>query len=307
MATQQHSQASIYLAFKVLHFISQLRGRVRPRIHRGSFRTCALGTNAPARQTTTRRVARGSPRAVVHDAKQAQYAASRIYKRRQNNRKAFRPWLSPRVPRAGALVSSNGPGEEVQQYVEESFCFVSCTKLFWGRMLDAADSRLSRAGSRLSQIAGNDELFLKQNSRPTFDGYSLNQIVCLLAAAQEAVITLSDCRLQYGDEWLLAQGQMNGLILDEAFIANYEHLLLQLEAELVEALVQKALEKALEKPPREGHDKKQQKLLSWFTEFAEKPRPLGSSFPWSIKPSLAVLWGVSHAPAWTLCVWRSLT
>jgi hypothetical protein len=131
MATQQHSQASIYLAFKVLHFISQLRGRVRPRIHRGSFHTCALGGNAPARQTATRRVARASPRAAVHDAKQAQYAASRICKRRQNNRKAFRPWLSPRVPRAGALVSSNGPGEEVQQYVEKSFCFVSSAKLFW--------------------------------------------------------------------------------------------------------------------------------------------------------------------------------
>jgi hypothetical protein len=160
-------------------------------------------------------------------------------------------------------------------------------------MLDAADSRLSRAGSTLSQIAGSDELFLKQNRRPTFDGCSLNQIVCLLAAAQEAITTLSDCRLQYGDEWLLAQGQMNGLMLDGAFIANYEHLLLQLEAELIEAFVQKALENA-EKPPREGHDKKQQKRLSWFTEFAEKPRPLGSSFPWSIKPSLAVLWGVSR-------------
>jgi hypothetical protein len=131
MATQQHRQASIYLAFKVLHFISQLRGRVRPRIHRGSFRTSALGTNVPARQTTTRRVARRSPRAVVHDAKQAQYTASRICKRRQHNRKAFRPWLSPRVPKTGALVSPNGPGEEVQQYVEKSFCFVSCTKLFW--------------------------------------------------------------------------------------------------------------------------------------------------------------------------------
>jgi hypothetical protein len=174
-------------------------------------------------------------------------------------------------------------------------------------MLDSADSRLSRAGSRLSQIAGSDELFLKQNSRPTFDGCSLNQIVCLLAAAQEAVTTLSVCRLQYGDEWLLSQGQMNGLMLDESFIANYEHLLLQLEAELVEAFVQKALDKVPEKPPSEGHDKKQQKRLSWFTEFAEKPRPLGSSFPWSIKPSLAVLWGVSWVPVRTLWVWRSLT
>jgi hypothetical protein len=166
-------------------------------------------------------------------------------------------------------------------------------------MLSSADSRLSPSGSRLSEIAGNDELFLKQSTRPTFDGCSLHQVVRLLATAQEAVTTLSDCRLQYGDDWLLAQGQLNGLILDEKFIANYEHLLLQLEAELVRVLVHKALEKVFEEPLHERHNKKQQKQLSWFTEFAEKPRPLGSSFPWTIKPSLAVLWGVSWVPAWT--------
>ena len=168
---------------------------------------------------------------------------------------------------------------------------------FLARMLESAETGLSAPGSRLSEIAGSDELFLKQNTRPTFDGCSLYQIVRLLATAQEAVTTLSDCRRQYGDDWLLAQGQVNGLMLDEKFIANYEHLLLQLEAELVMTLVHKTLEKAFEEPPREGHNKKQQKLLSWFTEFAEKPRPLGSSFPWTIKPSLAVLWGVGCVPA----------
>jgi hypothetical protein len=110
----------------------------------------------------------------------------------------------------------------------------------------------------------------------------------LLVAVLDAINVLSECRLQYGDEWLRAQGLAVGLSIDENFIANYEHMLLRLQTALVEALARKALGELL----HGGHDKKQRKLLSWFTEFAEKPQPLSTSFPWTIKASLAVLWGV---------------
>lgn len=97
---------------------------------------------------------------------------------------------------------------------------------------------------------------------------------------------MTACRSQHSDEWLVAQGLAFGLDIDDVFIANYEHLLLRLQAELVQVLTRKALEELL----RGGHDKRQRKLLCWFSEFAEKP--LSTSFPWNIKPSLAVLWGV---------------
>ena len=120
------------------------------------------------------------------------------------------------------------------------------------------------------------------------DGCSLNRTVQLLVLVQDALDVLSDCRQQYGDDWLFRQGHDMGLHLDDKFIANYEHLLLQLRTELIDALARKALEELL----HGGHDKKQRKMLGWFMEFAEKPRPLSTSFPWTIKPSLAVLWGV---------------
>jgi hypothetical protein len=122
-------------------------------------------------------------------------------------------------------------------------------------------------------VASNSELFLKHSNAPIFEGYSLNQIIQLLVTVQEALGTFAACRLQYGDDWLIAQGAHLGLDIDELFIANYEHLLLRLQAELTHALTRKALEELL----RGGHDKRQRKLLS---------------FPWTIKPSLAVLWGV---------------
>lgn len=144
------------------------------------------------------------------------------------------------------------------------------------------------AGLTLSTVAGSEQLFLKHDNAPIFEGYSLNQTIHLLVTVQEAITTVAACRLQYGDDWLVAQGLDFGLDIDEIFIANYEHLLLRLQAELTQALARKALEELL----RGGHDKRQRKLLSWFSEFAEKPRPLSTSFPWTIKPSLAVLWGV---------------
>lgn len=81
------------------------------------------------------------------------------------------------------------------------------------------------------------------------------------------------------------------MAIDEIFVANYEHLLLRLQTELVNALERKVLDEILH--PKGKHDKQQRKLLNCFNEVTEKRRPLSISFPWTIKPSLAVLWGVS--------------
>lgn len=88
------------------------------------------------------------------------------------------------------------------------------------------------------------------------------------------------------DEWLVSQGHQAGIDFDVVFLANYEHLLMRLHSQLVTALSRKALDMLL----LGGYDKRQYKLLSWFTEFSDKPRPLSTSL--DIKPSLAVLWGV---------------
>jgi hypothetical protein len=154
-------------------------------------------------------------------------------------------------------------------------------------MLSCVDD-LHPVAHALSLVAEDNKLFLKHNNAPTIKACSLNQTVQLLVAVHEALGTFAACRSEHGDDWLIAQGLNFGLDFDANFIANYEHLLLRLQAELVQVLERKTLEELL----GGGHDKRQRKLLSWFSEFAEKPRPLSSSFPWTIKPSLAVLWGV---------------
>jgi hypothetical protein len=155
-------------------------------------------------------------------------------------------------------------------------------------MLSSIDEQFISAGGTFTAVASNNKLFLQHGNALSIERCSLNAIVELLVAAQDAIDTFSACCSQNGLEWLIAQGLDSGLAIDHVFIANYEHMLLRLRVDLIEALERKALEELL----GGGHDKKQRKLLSWFTEFAEKPRPLSTSFPWTIKPSLAVLWGV---------------
>lgn len=166
-------------------------------------------------------------------------------------------------------------------------------------MLSSVDELLGPTEQALSATASDNELFFKQCNSPILECRSLDDIVQLLVATHQALQTLSYCRSQFSDTWLAAQSQYHGLDIDETFVANYEHLLLRLQTELINAQARKVLDEILH--PQGRYNKKQRKLLGWFNEFAEKPRPLSTSFPWTIKASLAVLWGVSSSSTIASC------
>ncbi|KAH6642134.1 hypothetical protein C7974DRAFT_460388 [Boeremia exigua] len=271
MANCPRKPTNALITFQVLHFVSQLRRRVKPRVQRGFDGDPQLGNTFPIDRRATRHCA-GLSRLRSRDAKQPQHIANRICKYRKNNQKPIRPALRLRASGVDVSERSNKSGEDMQH------------------MLSSVDNLLGPTGKALSTIASNDERFLEQRNSPIFECKSLDDLVQLLMSTYEAIQTLLYCRSQFSDSFLAAQGQDFGLDVDETFVANYEHLLLQLQTELIDALKRKALHELLH--PTGGHNKKQRKLLSWFNEFAEKPRPLSASFPWTIKPSLAVLWGV---------------
>ena len=129
MATHQRQQAIVLLILKVLHFVSQLRRRVEPRVQRGFDCDCQLGAESSTGRRVFRRFSEGLSRLGARDAKQPQHIANRIRKFRKENQKAFRPVLRLRTPGLDGSDCSNESGEEVQQYVERSFRLVSSTKL----------------------------------------------------------------------------------------------------------------------------------------------------------------------------------
>ena len=136
----------------------------------------------------------------------------------------------------------------------------------------------------MSVVAGDDRRFLAHVNAPIYEGCSLIQLVLLIVTVQEALDIVSRCRSQLGDDWLIAQGLDYGLAMDGTFIANYMHLLLRLRAELAVVFTRQTLE-VLQRG-RDTSSKPTLKALNKRTAATLSP------FPWNIKPSLAVLWGV---------------
>jgi hypothetical protein len=90
---------------------------------------------------------------------------------------------------------------------------------------------------------------------------------------------------------------------DEKYIANLLYLLRRLQYFLFQVLVHRSL-KRLDNlhDDWQKHDSRQEgKALDadWFSEWPSGPRPLSTTWPWNIRPSLVVLW-VSLVPPETL-------
>ncbi|KAF2848090.1 hypothetical protein T440DRAFT_470442 [Plenodomus tracheiphilus IPT5] len=269
---QQRRRTSLLLTFKVLQFVNQLRRRVKPRVSQGTLDETDLGTDTALGLKKLRSISNGLAKISVEDAKPPRRVAHphRVSKTAPKAPKSVRRLCSANA--AATLVSTtpNAPGHDAQH------------------LLSAVDRKLSRKGYSFSAVAGDDRLLLKHRNAPIFERCSLTELIQLLAAVQDALHVLAECRQRFGDDWLVAQGIDVGLCIDESFIANYEHMLVRLRTDLIDAMARTAFQELLQG----GHDKQKRKLLGWFTEFAEKPQALSTSFPWTIKPSLAVLWGV---------------
>ena len=86
------------------------------------------------------------------------------------------------------------------------------------------------------------------------------------------------------------------LYLDRNTVANLQHLLLCLQSSLVLALSRKLAEIIRRHLHNADPQKRRHKFglgsEIWCSEFSRNQRPLNTTWPWSIKPSLAVLWGV---------------
>lgn len=129
MATRHRKQANVLLILKVLYFVSQLGQHVEPRVQRGFDCDLQLGIESSTSRKVFRRFPEGLSRLGARDAKQPQHIANRIRKCRRENQKMFRPARRLHASGLDGSDYSNESGEEVQQYVERSFRFVSSTKL----------------------------------------------------------------------------------------------------------------------------------------------------------------------------------
>ncbi|MCJ1243372.1 hypothetical protein MMC30_000569, partial [Trapelia coarctata] len=159
-------------------------------------------------------------------------------------------------------------------------------------LLSHLDRHVTYGGRRLTHIAMHDHLFLQHNVQSLIQNSTIGEVSHIL----DLTTILLD-RLYHAKKAQDAKREpgagFDGIKL-EKFIANLEHLLKCLQQAALEALICYSLE-LLEADNHQWHEYWHHwKLLDddWFNEWPSGRRPLSTTWPWNIKPSLVVLWGV---------------
>ncbi|KAI9812868.1 MAG: hypothetical protein M1827_004386 [Pycnora praestabilis] len=153
--------------------------------------------------------------------------------------------------------------------------------------LEELDENVRFSPAPLSKLAANDSLFL--NWRADIQvylantAYTVDVVTTFLDEVRQRRSSICD-----GDDFAL------DYIHDLKFLANLEHLLLCLQHKLIQTLfgtVKEILQLYVD-GLREDRQRKKRLGFGRFAEWPSGRRPLSTTWPWNIKPSLVVLWGV---------------
>ncbi|KAF2104055.1 hypothetical protein NA57DRAFT_50903 [Rhizodiscina lignyota] len=141
-------------------------------------------------------------------------------------------------------------------------------------------------------VSADNNLFLQCKKQVKIHHLGLKQLSRYLAFVNDALAVLHLLR----HEWALQRGHARDESLyEENTAADLEHLLLRIRQSLVEAFIGKLAKFVVANSSAWYAEWKQKGKLGgrqWCSEFSNNRRPLSTTWPWSIKPSLAVLWGV---------------
>ena len=145
----------------------------------------------------------------------------------------------------------------------------------------------------LSNFAADNKLFLQRKSEFTIspERLSLKELTELVVAVVDLLHSLRSALPPRAAKTLCEGNELLDHTLNETYIANLEHLLLCLKDHLLRLLVSKLTE-LLHKHVIEYQRDHLKHSEDWFFEFPDARHPLSTTWPWSIRPSLAVLWGV---------------
>ncbi|KAI4203693.1 MAG: hypothetical protein LQ350_001694 [Teloschistes chrysophthalmus] len=163
-------------------------------------------------------------------------------------------------------------------------------------LLEQLDDRASAVGPRTSIVAACDRLFLNYDARLLMRHQVVDELrrfydmktLLLVRLPLFSYSTATECWLS--DSSVLTPGFFGR----EKAIANLEHVLCCLRQAALEALIYRELE-SFEEVVEQWHQhwlQGRQLDHGWFLEWPNGRRPLSTTWPWNIRPSLVVLWGV---------------
>ncbi|KAK5124707.1 hypothetical protein LTR85_001420 [Meristemomyces frigidus] len=160
------------------------------------------------------------------------------------------------------------------------------------RLLHELDLSVNSDDRTLSTVAKNGDLFLRRKADFHIRRLSVQQLAELIITVKDLLDTLRRASAPHRGARTLCEGnEVLDLRLDETYLANVEHLLLCLQDQLIRQLASRCVE-LVQRHVLECQKDQHKHCADWFFEFPDARHPLSTTWPWSIKPSLAVVWGV---------------
>lgn len=148
----------------------------------------------------------------------------------------------------------------------------------------------------LCTIAAHDRLFLQHDVHLLGIAESIDELESLLHLIGALLARLQDRSgsLAVQQSGGLGEDSLSGEMNCDKFVANLQHILWSLRQSLLETIIRHYLN-LLEADILHWnlywqHSKRIDE--EWFAEWPNSHRPLSTTWPWNIKPSLLVLWGV---------------
>jgi hypothetical protein len=159
-------------------------------------------------------------------------------------------------------------------------------------LLRELDQAVKSEGQSLVTVAKDNQLFIDRKSDFHIERLNLKQLTHLLVVVTDLLDTFRrKVPSRYGVKTLAEGNELLDLTLDENNTANFLHLLLCLKDQLLRQFVSKLVQLVREHIAECQRDQTRH-CEDWFFEFPDARHPLSTTWPWSIRPALAVLWGV---------------
>ena len=164
------------------------------------------------------------------------------------------------------------------------------------RLLQHLDSYTQRRRVSTAVVACHDRLFLQYDAPRTLASKDTKALSHVLDVVTLLMGRLRQISSEYCAGSLRSLGEVASSIglRCESGLANLEHMLRCLQQAAFDALIQHGLKRLEGELTAWYHYWKQRRhtSVSWFTEWPSGRRPLSTTWPWNIRPSLVVLWGV---------------
>nr|POF08162.1 hypothetical protein CFP56_62742 [Quercus suber] len=155
--------------------------------------------------------------------------------------------------------------------------------------LDQIDKQSRSRSCPLAAIARSNKLFVERDQDFDLRPLSLNGLAKLVVLTKDLLQSFAPTKHGCSVRTLCEGNDI--LDAEETYVANLQHLLLCLYHQLLELLVVRLVELA-HKQLKESQKDQERQWIDWFFEFPDARHPLSTTWPWSIRPSLAVIWGV---------------